>query len=130
MLGFLRENGFTVSDDPVFCDDIETVCDEIDKAEESRPHLDFLIDGMVVKVRDFATRGGTGRHGEVSPLGDGVQVCRGGDYHYRQGYNLEGGPHGESLRPEQALIRLSLPARQYATQRSITSTIYGAKGSA
>ena len=56
MLGFLRENGFTVSDYLVFCDDIETVCDEIDNAEESRPHLDFLIDGMVVKVRDFATR--------------------------------------------------------------------------
>ena len=56
MLGFLRENGFIVSDYLVFCDDIETVCDEIDKAEESRPHLDFLIDGMVVKVRDFATR--------------------------------------------------------------------------
>ena len=56
MLGFLRENGFAVSDYLVFCDDIETVCDEIDKAEESRPHLDFLIDGMVVKVRDFATR--------------------------------------------------------------------------
>lgn len=56
MLGFLRKNGFTVSDYLVFCDDIETVCDEIDKAEESRPHLDFLIDGMVVKVRDFATR--------------------------------------------------------------------------
>ena len=56
MLGFLRENGFTVSDYLVFCDDIETVCDEIDKAEESRPRLDFLIDGMVVKVRDFATR--------------------------------------------------------------------------
>lgn len=56
MLGFLRENGFTVSDYLVFCNDIETVCNEIDKAEESRPHLDFLIDGMVVKVRDFATR--------------------------------------------------------------------------
>ena len=56
MLGFLRENGFNVSDYLVFCDDSETVCDEIDKAEESRPHLDFLIDGMVVKVRDFATR--------------------------------------------------------------------------
>lgn len=56
MLGFLRENGFTVSDYLVFCNDIETVCDEIDKAEESRPRLDFLIDGMVVKVRDFATR--------------------------------------------------------------------------
>lgn len=56
MLGFLRENGFTVSDYLVFCDNIDTVCDEIDKAEESRPHLDFLIDGMVVKVRDFATR--------------------------------------------------------------------------
>ena len=56
MLGFLRENGFTVSDYLVFCDDIETVCDEIDKAEESRPRLDFLIDGLVVKVRDFATR--------------------------------------------------------------------------
>ena len=37
MLGFLRENGFNVSDYLVFCDDIETVCDEIDKAEEWRP---------------------------------------------------------------------------------------------
>ena len=56
MLEFLRENGFTVSDYLVFCDDMDTVCREIDKAEKSRPHLDFLIDGMVVKVRDFATR--------------------------------------------------------------------------
>ncbi len=56
MIAFLKENGFAVNEYLKLCNDIETVCDEIEKAEESRPGLDFLIDGMVVKVRDFATR--------------------------------------------------------------------------
>lgn len=56
MMVFLRENGFTVSDYLVFRDNIQDICDEIGKAEENRPHLDFLIDGMVIKVRDFALR--------------------------------------------------------------------------
>ena len=56
MIAFLRENGFTVNEYLRLCDSIETVCDEIEKAEKTRPELDFLIDGMVIKVRDFATR--------------------------------------------------------------------------
>lgn len=95
MLGFLRENGFTVSDYLVFCDDIETVCDEIDKAEESRPHLDFLIDGMVVKVRDFATREALGAT-EKFPRWAMAFKFAAEDYHYRQGYNVGGGPHGKA----------------------------------
>jgi len=56
MIDFLKVNGFTVSDYLIFADDIKTICDEIDKAEIARPNLDFLIDGMVIKVRDFAAR--------------------------------------------------------------------------
>ena len=56
MIAFLRENGFTVNEYLKLCDSIEDVCDEIEKAEQTRPQLDFLIDGMVVKVRDFHTR--------------------------------------------------------------------------
>ena len=56
MIDFLRENGFTVNGYLKLCDSIDSVCDEIEKAEKSRPDLDFLIDGMVVKVRDFHTR--------------------------------------------------------------------------
>lgn len=56
MIAFLKENGFAVNEYLRLCDDIESVCDEIENAEASRPGLDFLIDGMVVKVRDFATR--------------------------------------------------------------------------
>ncbi|MBQ3131856.1 MAG: NAD-dependent DNA ligase LigA [Clostridia bacterium] len=60
MIAFLKENGFTVNEYLRLCDSIETVCDEIEKAEQTRPKLDFLIDGMVVKVRDFATRSALG----------------------------------------------------------------------
>ncbi len=56
MITFLRENGFTVNEYLKFCNSIEDVCDEIEKAEKTRPDLDFLIDGMVIKVRDFDTR--------------------------------------------------------------------------
>ena len=60
MIAFLKENGFTVNEYLRLCDSIETVCDEIEKAEKTRPELDFLIDGMVIKVRDFATRSALG----------------------------------------------------------------------
>jgi len=56
MIAFLRENGFPVSDYIVFRQDIASIAEEIARAEETRPGLDFLIDGMVIKVRDFATR--------------------------------------------------------------------------
>ena len=60
MIAFLKQNGFTVNEYLRLCDSIETVCDEIEKAEKTRPELDFLIDGMVIKVRDFATRSALG----------------------------------------------------------------------
>ena len=56
MLAFLRACGFPVS--PYLCvtDDVHTLLSEIDRAAEMRDTLDFLIDGMVVKVCDFRVR--------------------------------------------------------------------------
>ena len=56
MLAFLRENGFPVSDKIRFYDSMEEVCFAIDETEKTRGALDFLIDGMVVKVTNFALR--------------------------------------------------------------------------
>ncbi len=56
MIAFLRENGFTVNEYLKLHDSIEDICDEIEKAEKHRSELDFLIDGMVIKVRDFDVR--------------------------------------------------------------------------
>ncbi len=56
MLAFLRENGFPTSHYEEHADTYEEICQRIDKVEEKRPALDFLIDGAVVKVCDLATR--------------------------------------------------------------------------
>lgn len=56
MISFLKENGFPVSDYVKVFDSIEELSEEIDNAEKKRADLDFLIDGMVIKVRDFKTR--------------------------------------------------------------------------
>lgn len=56
MLSFLKRNGLPVSDYFKIFDDIRDVFGEIEKAEKTRGALDFLIDGMVIKVRDFQTR--------------------------------------------------------------------------
>ncbi len=56
MLDFLRENGFPTSHYEEHADTYEEICQRIDKVEEKRPALDFLIDGAVVKVCDLATR--------------------------------------------------------------------------
>lgn len=56
MLAFLRENGFPVSDylgRPHSREELIACIHEIEQARES---LDFLIDGVVVKVGDFALR--------------------------------------------------------------------------
>lgn len=60
MLAFLREQGFPLS--PFFrrADSREEVLAAIREIEESRPHLDYLIDGAVVKVRDHETRSAMG----------------------------------------------------------------------
>lgn len=56
MLAFLAENGFPVSPYIRYCDSAQSLKNEIDLAEQTRGKLDFLIDGMVVKVTDFALR--------------------------------------------------------------------------
>ena len=56
MLAFLAENGFPVSPYIRYCAASEDLKREIDLAEQTRGTLDFLIDGMVVKVTDFALR--------------------------------------------------------------------------
>lgn len=60
MIAFLRENGLPTSPFLRTFDSIEAVYDGIVEAEKTRETLDFLIDGMVVKVRDFATRAALG----------------------------------------------------------------------
>lgn len=56
MLSFLGENGFPVSPYIRYCHTAEDLKCEIDLAEQTRGKLDFLIDGMVIKVTDFALR--------------------------------------------------------------------------
>ena len=53
---FLKENGLPVSPFLETYDDIEAVFSGIEKAEKTRGTLDFLIDGMVVKISDLRTR--------------------------------------------------------------------------
>lgn len=56
MLTFLRACDFPVS--PYLCvtNDVSKLLAEIDRAAEMRDTLDYLIDGMVVKVCDFGVR--------------------------------------------------------------------------
>ena len=56
MLAFLSENGFPVSPYIRYCHTAEDLKREIDLAEQTRGTLDFLIDGMVIKVTDFVLR--------------------------------------------------------------------------
>lgn len=55
-IAFLKENHLPVSPYLRVYDDIEAVCENIDEVEGSRDTLDFLIDGMVVKICDMKTR--------------------------------------------------------------------------
>ena len=56
MIAFLREQGFPVSPYFEVAQSREQALSLIRKIEEDRPHLDFLIDGAVVKVMDHETR--------------------------------------------------------------------------
>jgi DNA ligase (NAD+) len=56
MLDFLRENGFPVSDGAKRCANVAELLGGIEEAEQKRETLDFLIDGMVVKISDLRTR--------------------------------------------------------------------------
>ena len=56
MLDFLRGNGCPVSPFVRYCADAEALLAQIEAAALTRGTLDFLIDGMVAKVTDFAIR--------------------------------------------------------------------------
>lgn len=56
MLTFLRENGFPVSEYLGRPHDRESLIACIKEIEAARPTLDYLIDGVLVKVGDFALR--------------------------------------------------------------------------
>ncbi|ARU60163.1 DNA ligase (NAD(+)) LigA [Tumebacillus avium] len=57
ILDFLRENRIKTSSYSKVYADIEAVIEEIARFDqEDHPHLDYLIDGMVIKINDLATR--------------------------------------------------------------------------
>ena len=56
MIAFLRENRFPVSDCEIYCDDLESAIRAVHQVEQSRPDLDYMIDGAVIKITDFAVR--------------------------------------------------------------------------
>ena len=56
MLNFLRENGFPVSEYLGRPHDRESLIACIKEIEAARPTLDYLIDGVLIKVSDFALR--------------------------------------------------------------------------
>ena len=60
MLDFLRENRFPVSGCEVYADTLEGAIDAVHAVEASRAELDYMIDGAVIKITDFATRDALG----------------------------------------------------------------------
>lgn len=56
MIAFLCENRFPVSDCEIYCDDLESAIRAVHQVEQSRPDLDYMIDGAVIKITDFAVR--------------------------------------------------------------------------
>lgn len=56
------------------CRSEEEVLAAIDEIEVGRKTLDVLTDGAVIKVNDAARARGDGIYGQISALGDGVQV--------------------------------------------------------
>lgn len=56
MIAFLKENKFKVSEFERVYRSIGALISGIEEAGENRENLDFLIDGMVIKIKDFALR--------------------------------------------------------------------------
>lgn len=56
MLDFLAENRFPVSGQEVYADTLEQAIDAVHAVELSRPDLDYMIDGAVIKITSFAAR--------------------------------------------------------------------------
>ncbi|MEG0356527.1 MAG: NAD-dependent DNA ligase LigA [Christensenellaceae bacterium] len=60
MIDFLRQNKFHVSTYEKYFDNMQAIKKAIDQAEQERLNLDFLIDGMVIKITDFKMRDALG----------------------------------------------------------------------
>lgn len=56
MLEFLRSNHFKVNPYIHFFDSLEGLHEELQRIDEMRVDLDYLIDGAVIKIADFRTR--------------------------------------------------------------------------
>ncbi|MBQ9942480.1 MAG: NAD-dependent DNA ligase LigA [Christensenellaceae bacterium] len=56
MIAFLQENRFKVSPFERSYTRLDALFTDLDEAENTRDELDFLIDGMVIKIDDFAAR--------------------------------------------------------------------------
>ncbi len=56
MIAFLRENKFHVGTYEKVFSDVTEIGRAVGEVEQKRGDLDFLIDGMVIKLTDFATR--------------------------------------------------------------------------
>lgn len=56
MISFLRENHFDVSMYEKEYTEITSILREVEEVSEARNRLDFLIDGMVIKITDMNTR--------------------------------------------------------------------------
>ena len=60
MMDFLRENRFPVSDCEIECPNLQRAIEAVHAIEQSRGELDYMIDGAVIKICDFATRDALG----------------------------------------------------------------------
>ena len=60
MMDFLRENRFPVSDCEIECPNLQRAIEAVHEIEQSRGDLDYMIDGAVIKICDFATRDALG----------------------------------------------------------------------
>ena len=60
MMDFLRENRFPVSDCEIYCPTLERAIEAVREIEQTRGDLDYMIDGAVLKLCDFATRDALG----------------------------------------------------------------------
>ncbi|MBQ3574277.1 MAG: NAD-dependent DNA ligase LigA [Clostridia bacterium] len=56
MLDFLAENRFPVSGCEIYAENLEKAIEAVRSVEESRSELDYMIDGAVIKITDFASR--------------------------------------------------------------------------
>ena len=56
MLDFLRENRFPVSDCAIEAANLREAIEAVHRVEAQRSDLDYMIDGAVIKIDDYATR--------------------------------------------------------------------------